>query len=80
MKLCDFGWAVCKGTELRSTICGTPLYISPELLKGQQYDEKIDVWAIGILTYELLVGEIPFEIECEEELVKIVNFYIIQIK
>lgn len=51
MKLCDFGWAVCKGTELRSTFCGTPLYVSPEILKGQLYDEKIDVWAIGILTY-----------------------------
>lgn len=66
MKLCDFGWAVCKGTELRSTFCGTPLYVSPELLKGQQYDEKIDVWAVGILTYELLIGDIPFEIECEQ--------------
>jgi aurora kinase len=38
------------------------LYVSPEILKGQLYDEKIDVWAIGILTYELLVGDIPFEI------------------
>lgn len=38
------------------------MYVSPEILKGQLYDEKIDVWAIGILTYELLVGDIPFEI------------------
>jgi len=60
VKLCDFGWAVCRGTELRSTFCGTPLYVSPEILKGQLYDEKIDLWAIGILTYELLFGTIPF--------------------
>jgi serine/threonine protein kinase len=73
VKLCDFGWAVCRGTELRSTFCGTPLYVSPEILKGQLYDEKIDLWAIGILTYELLFGTIPFEINREEELVKIVR-------
>lgn len=53
MKLCDFGWAVnkIKKEELRSTFCGTPLYLSPELLKGQRYDEKVDLWAIGILAY-----------------------------
>jgi aurora kinase len=61
VKLCDFGWAVNKTSgELRSTFCGTPLYVSPEILKGHQYDEKIDIWSVGILTYELLVGDIPF--------------------
>jgi serine/threonine protein kinase len=47
---------------LRSTFCGTPLYLSPELLKGQRYDEKVDLWAIGILAYELFIGNSPFEI------------------
>jgi aurora kinase len=65
-KMCDFGWAVCRGYELRSTFCGTPLYVSPEILKGEQYDERIDLWSIGILSYELLVGDIPFEITREE--------------
>ena len=64
VKLCDFGWAVnkIKKEELRSTFCGTPLYLSPELLKGQRYDEKVDLWAIGILAYELFIGCSPFEI------------------
>ena len=60
MKICDFGWSVCRSGELRSTFCGTPLYVSPEILKGELYDEKIDIWALGILTYELLVGDTPF--------------------
>jgi aurora kinase len=34
-------------------------------LQGQSYDEKVDLWAIGILAYELLIGDIPFEINTE---------------
>lgn len=53
-------------------MCGTPLYASPELLQGQKYTEKIDLWAIGILAYELYFGNIPFDINVQEELVRIV--------
>ncbi len=72
MKLCDFGWAVNKKEELRSTFCGTPLYLSPELLQGEKYDEKVDLWAVGILAYELHLGSSPFNINEQEDLVKIV--------
>ena len=61
-------------TELRGTICGTPLYLSPELLNGQRYDEKVDIWAVGILAYELMVGSSPFDIADREDLHKIVNY------
>ena len=64
MKLCDFGWAVnkIKKEELRSTFCGTPLYLSPEILKGYKKKKKVDLWAVGILSYELFMGCSPFEI------------------
>ena len=61
IKICDFGWAV-HSPLLRATQCGTPLYTPPEVVSKRPYDSKIDIWSIGILTYELLYGTIPFEI------------------
>ncbi len=60
-KICDFGWAV-HASELRDSVCGTPLYSSPEIIKNEKYDNKIDIWSIGIMTYELIYGRIPFGI------------------
>jgi aurora kinase len=72
VKICDFGWAVhCIG--MRNTRCGTPLYLSPEIVRGEAYDEKIDIWAVGVMTYELITGSIPFHIWCEEDVKKIVT-------
>jgi serine/threonine protein kinase len=42
------------------------LYVSPEILKGDTYNEKIDIWALGIMMYEMLVGENPFNITQEQ--------------
>lgn len=79
VKICDFGWAVDITDGLRNTFCGTPLYVSPDVLRGDMYDEKIDLWAIGVLTYELLVGKVPFKIVSEADLKKIVNLFLIQL-
>ena len=40
---------------------GTPLYMAPELVRHQRYSEKVDVWSLGIITYQLLSGKTPFD-------------------
>ncbi|KAH3903469.1 aurora kinase SCDLUD_001109 [Saccharomycodes ludwigii] len=67
LKLTDFGWSVLyKDDTKRRTLCGTVDYLSPELIKSREYDEKADIWALGILTFELLCGVPPFEEETKE--------------
>lgn len=59
VKLADFGWANMK-TQQRNTFCGTPDYLAPEMILGKGHNEKLDIWTIGILCYELLNGCAPF--------------------
>jgi serine/threonine protein kinase len=61
LKLCDFGWSVKLKSDKRTTFCGTVEYMAPEIIKKQQYDETIDVWSLGVLLYELITSELPFQ-------------------
>lgn len=65
-KLADFGWCDHvpeENDEKLHFYCGTLDYISPEMLMNDGYDEGIDVWALGVMIYDLLVGKPPFEHE-----------------
>ena len=42
-------------------VLGSPLYMAPELVNRQPYNEKVDVWSLGVITYQLLSGKTPFE-------------------
>jgi aurora kinase len=72
-KLCDFGWSA-RVQGSRKTYCGTFDYAPPEILERKEYDLSVDLWCLGVLTYELLTGKVPFEHE-ERRIVmqKIVN-------
>ncbi|KAE8914141.1 hypothetical protein PF005_g1082 [Phytophthora fragariae] len=72
IKLADFGWSVHapKPYNHRTTFCGTPHYLSPEMVMGESYDYRTDSWSLGVLTYELLVGSTPFCCENQAEMYK----------
>ncbi|CAK7218611.1 spindle assembly checkpoint kinase [Sporothrix bragantina] len=67
LKISDFGWSVHAPNHRRTTLCGTLDYLPPEMVRphgsgnDNSYDEKVDLWSLGVLTYEFLVGEAPFE-------------------
>jgi aurora kinase A len=51
----------------RDTLCGTLDYLPPEMVQGKPHDEKVDLWSLGVLCYECLVGKPPFEAASYEE-------------
>ena len=61
-KLGDFGLAkrFSKQDDCHVTFCGTPLHMGPEVLQGQPYDLKADVWSLGTILFQMLTGERPF--------------------
>ncbi|CAH6421134.1 Protein kinase [uncultured virus] len=61
LKIADFGFAkLSQEHDLYETICGSPLYMAPEMLKHLQYNKQTDLWSIGMILYEMLYGTHPF--------------------
>ncbi|KAJ3037932.1 spindle assembly checkpoint kinase [Rhizophlyctis rosea] len=61
LKIGDFGWSVHAPHARRTTLCGTLDYLPPEMVEGRDHNDKVDLWALGVLLYEFLVGCPPFE-------------------
>jgi serine/threonine protein kinase len=60
LKIADFGLAKVVSDGLTYTLCGTPDYLAPEIILSKGHGKPCDYWALGILIYELCVGEVPF--------------------
>ncbi|ONL96446.1 Serine/threonine-protein kinase ATG1c [Zea mays] len=61
LKIADFGFAkFLQPFALAETLCGSPLYMAPEVMQGQKYDAKADLWSVGVILYQLVTGIPPF--------------------
>lgn len=62
MKIGDFGFArSLTPLQLADTLCGSPYYMAPEIIQSQKYDAKADLWSVGAILYQLVVGKPPFD-------------------
>lgn len=61
LKIADFGFARhLQKTSMADTLCGSPLYMAPEILQHQPYDNKADLWSVGTVLFEMITGRPPF--------------------
>ena len=71
IKICDFGFArFFDNKTMITSIKGTPLYMAPELLSEYPYNKKADLWSLGVILYELFVGQPPFYTNSFQTLMK----------
>jgi aurora kinase len=70
LKIADFGWSVHAPSLRRKTLCGTLDYLPPEMVEGLPHDANVDIWSLGVLAYEFLVGNPPFEAQSHTDTYK----------
>lgn len=71
LKIADFGFArVLPQTSLAETLCGSPLYMAPEILRYEKYNAKADLWSVGTVLHEMMVGKPPFRANNHVELLR----------
>jgi len=74
IKLCDFGFArEFKDTLLTETVCGSPLYMAPEILNNHKYNLKSDIWSLGIIMYEMFMKDHPYKANNISDLINKLN-------
>ncbi|KAL6131174.1 hypothetical protein ACLB2K_069552 [Fragaria x ananassa] len=62
LKIGDFGFArSVTPQDLADTLCGSPLYMAPEIILNQKYDAKADLWSVGAILFQLVTGTLPFD-------------------
>ena len=71
LKIADFGFArALPPTSLAETLCGSPLYMAPEILRYEKYDAKADLWSVGTVLYEMVTSKPPFRASNHVELLR----------
>lgn len=71
LKIADFGFArSLPNAKLAETLCGSPLYMAPEILRYEKYDAKADLWSVGAVLYEMCTGKAPFRAQNHVELLR----------
>lgn len=71
LKLADFGFArSLPSTSLADTLCGSPLYMAPEILRYEKYGAEADLWSVGTVMYEMVTGRPPFRAANHVELLR----------
>uniref|UniRef100_A0A8C7W0G9 non-specific serine/threonine protein kinase n=1 Tax=Oncorhynchus mykiss TaxID=8022 RepID=A0A8C7W0G9_ONCMY len=69
IKIADFGFArYLQSNMMAATLCGSPMYMAPEVIMSQNYDSKADLWSIGTVVYQCLVGKPPFQANSPQDL------------
>uniref|UniRef100_A0A8C2U0H3 non-specific serine/threonine protein kinase n=1 Tax=Coturnix japonica TaxID=93934 RepID=A0A8C2U0H3_COTJA len=69
IKIADFGFArYLHNNMMAATLCGSPMYMAPEVIMSQHYDAKADLWSIGTVIYQCLVGKPPFQANSPQDL------------
>ncbi|XP_012934995.1 serine/threonine-protein kinase unc-51 [Aplysia californica] len=71
LKIADFGFArFISGEDMATTLCGSPMYMAPEVIMSVKYTAKADLWSIGTILYQCLTGRAPFQAQNPQELKK----------
>ncbi|KAL2099847.1 hypothetical protein ACEWY4_004241 [Coilia grayii] len=69
IKIADFGFArYLQNNMMAATLCGSPMYMAPEVIMSQTYDAKADLWSIGTIVFQCLTGKAPFQASSPQDL------------